>query len=90
MSRLSTLTATALAVLAAAPAAALAGETELRGAPQLRVVDADTVRVSFVNDDKATKGRVVIADHGTATRSRPTAATATTSSTSRPCSCARP
>jgi hypothetical protein len=34
----------------------------------MRVVDADTVRVSFVNDDKVTKGRVVVADHGTATR----------------------
>ncbi len=70
MPRLSTLTASVLAVAALAPAAALAatGSTELRGAPQMHVVDADTVRVSFVNDDKVAKGRVVVADHGTATR----------------------
>ena len=73
MPRLSTLTASALAVAALAPAAALAatGSTELRGAPQMHVVDADTVRVTFVNDDKVSRGRVVVADHGTATKVKP-------------------
>jgi endonuclease YncB( thermonuclease family) len=70
MPRLTTLTASLLAAAALAPAAALAatGSTELRGAPQMRVVDADTVRVTFVNDDKVARGRVVVADHGTATK----------------------
>jgi hypothetical protein len=65
-----TLTA-ALAAAALAPAAALAADNELRGAPQAYKVDAKTVQVQFAADEKLvslTRSRVVIADRGTATR----------------------
>jgi hypothetical protein len=71
MSRLRLLTTTTLALASLAPGVALAagaGSTELRGAPQLVQLDSDTVQVRFVNDDRASKGRVAIAGHGTATR----------------------
>jgi hypothetical protein len=70
-SRLPSLTTAALVAAAlAAPAAALAADNELRGAPQAYKLDAKTVQVSFAADEKlasTTRSRVVIADRGTAT-----------------------
>ena len=70
MTRLTTLTAALVTAAALAPAVALAGsgDTELRGAPQMREAGANTVQVAFTNDDKVRNGRVVIAGHGTATK----------------------
>jgi hypothetical protein len=70
MSRLSTLTAAALAVAAIAPAASAAADNALHGQPQMFRVSPTTVRVNFVTDDKlGQKGtRITIADHGTATK----------------------
>ena len=72
MTRLTTLTASLVTAAALAPAVALAGsgDTELRGAPQLRQAGADTVQVRFTNDDKVRSARVVIFGHGTATKVR--------------------
>ena len=60
-----------LAGAALAPAAALAADNDLRGQPQAFKIDAKTVQVQFVTDDKLERpsaSRVVIADRGTAIR----------------------
>ena len=70
-SRLPKILTAALAAVALAPAAALAADNELRGAPQAFKIDAKTVQVQFVADAKLAspkRSRVVIADRGTATR----------------------
>lgn len=64
MTRLAKITASALAVAALAPAAASAND--LRGAPQMFRVDADTVQVKFVTDKKVARNgvRISIANLG--------------------------
>lgn len=52
MTRLTTLVASALTVAALAPATAGASTNALRGQPQLERLDADTVRVTFVADER--------------------------------------
>ena len=69
MTRLATLTASALAVAAlAVPASAMADHNALRGAPQLFQVDSDTVEVTFATDKKIAKRDARIAVAGGATR----------------------
>lgn len=58
MSRITTITASVLAVAALAPAAGIAAHNALRGAPQMYRVDDQTVQVNFVTD-KAVRGRAV-------------------------------
>ena len=70
-SRLPKTITAALAAAALAPAAALAADNDLRGQPQAFKIDAKTVQVRFVTDDKLARpsdSRVVIADRGTAIR----------------------
>ena len=53
MRRLSTITASALAVAALTPAAALAGSgIELHGAPTLRLVDRDHAKLTLVTSER--------------------------------------
>jgi hypothetical protein len=69
MHRLTTLTASALAVGALAPAAASASGVELRGAPTLRLIDRDQAKLTFATDEKLPRKRqggykVYVAVHG--------------------------
>lgn len=77
MTRTTTRTLTAVAAAAVAVLAPAAGHAAdrtnaLRGAPQMHVVNAEDVRVSFVTDKRITSRdpRVVVADHGTAVEKR--------------------
>ena len=64
MTRLSKITASALAVAALAPGPA--GANDLRGAPQMVRVDADTVQVKFTVDEKIARSgaRVAVGNAG--------------------------
>jgi len=53
---MSTITASALTVAALAPAVALAAGVDLRGAPSLRLVDANHATLSFTTGDRLTRG----------------------------------
>ena len=66
MSRLITLSASALAVAALTPAVAGASHNDLRGAPQMFSTGADTVQVKFVTDKalRRSEARVAIANAG--------------------------
>ena len=70
MSRFTKLTAAALALAAALPAASSAAENELRGAPQMFRVNAQTVQVKFVTDEAIGRDgvRVAVSNAGTARR----------------------
>lgn len=61
MSRLSTITASVLAVTALAPAGAVAAHNALRGAPQMYRVDDETVQVKFVTDKQVGRNDVKVA-----------------------------
>jgi hypothetical protein len=52
MSRIAKTTASLLTIAALAPAASLAADNELRGAPQLRVAGEQSLSVNFVVDDR--------------------------------------
>jgi hypothetical protein len=52
MSNLKTLTASALAIAALAPMTASAASVELRSAPSMRLVDAQTANLSFTTDER--------------------------------------
>ena len=52
MSNVKTLTASALALAALAPAVASAAGVELRSAPQMRLVDANHATLSFTTDEQ--------------------------------------
>ena len=52
MSNIKTLTASALALAALAPAAASAAGVELRSAPSMRLVDANHATLSFTTDER--------------------------------------
>ncbi len=60
------LIASALAVAAFTPAVASADHNALRGAPQMVRVDADTVQVKFVTDQRLARNgaRIAVADAG--------------------------
>ena len=55
MSHLKTLTASAFAIAALAPMTASAAGLELRGAPSMRIVDAQTANLAFTTDDRLTR-----------------------------------
>lgn len=55
MSHLKTLTASALAITALAPMTASAAGVELRSAPSMRIVDAQTATLSFTTDERLTR-----------------------------------
>lgn len=66
MTRITKITASALAVAALAPAGAIAAHNALRGAPQMYRVDNDTVQVKFVTDKKVGRNdvKVTVSDAG--------------------------
>jgi len=70
MSNLKTLTASALAIAALTPVAASAADVALRGAPTMRLVDANHATLAFTTDERR--------------RARPTARTASASSSPAP------
>ena len=55
MSRLRTITASALAIAALAPVAASAADVELRSAPSMRLVDATHASLSFTTDERLSR-----------------------------------
>lgn len=61
MSRLSVLIATALAVLAVAPAVSSAADNALRGQPQMFRISAQTVQVKFTTDQRVGRNGVRVA-----------------------------
>ena len=68
MSRLATFVASSLVVAVTAPALSLAaGDNELRSAPQMFRVDADTVQLKFATDKPVRKGDIRIAVAGAGT-----------------------
>jgi hypothetical protein len=73
MSRTAKLTAAALAVAAAVPAVSGAAHNDLRGAPQMHRVDAQTVQVAFVTDKRLGSDtvRVAVSDAGAARGAAP-------------------
>lgn len=73
MSRLITLTASALAVAAFTPAVAGASHNALRGAPQMFETGADAVQVKVVTDKaiRRTDLRVAVAGSGSARSATP-------------------
>lgn len=55
MSRVKTITASALAIAALAPMTASAAGVQLRSAPSMRLVDAHTANLSFSTDERLTR-----------------------------------